>query len=343
MMFRLRRLMAVLLSLPLTASGQDSLRTGSFFRVETDNDVYQRRHDITDRYYTNGLRLTLLSNYWHRWPTRYLLPTFRQRPGRSYDRLYDFTLGQDTYTPRDIQNARFRDRPAYYDRPYAGHLFAAWGSTVSDSTAGRKLTTAFSVGVIGPLSLAAESQSGLHKIIDDPQPIGWDKQIKNDLSIGYYARYEGRPMGRLFRELDLIGAVEGNVGTFTNYAGTSLMLRFGRFNDYFQNATGLYDPHYRSESRMSGRQRRFQFYTFLRPAFRAVLTNASLQGGLLNRSREPYALPSSQLRHRYAQIEWGGVIGYRGFQFAYTIIRRGREHDSGDRQQWGRIATLWRW
>lgn len=335
-MFRLLRLPAVLLCFSGLAFGQDSLRTGSYFRVDSDNDVYQRYRDITDRYFTNGLRLTLLSNYWHRWPTRYLLPTFHPRPGRRYDRLYEFALGQDMYTPRDIRRPRFNEAPAYYDHPYAGYLFVAWGLTVADGTGGRKLTTSLSLGVLGPLSATAEAQMGLHHLINNLQPIGWGKQIKNDPAVSYYARYEGRPVGRLLRDLDLIGGLEGNVGTLTNYLGTSLMLRFGRFNDYFQTATTLYE-------RASPQQRRFQFYAFVRPTLRAVLDNSTLQGGWLNRNREPYALPFSQIRHGYAQLEYGGIIAYGGFQFSYTITRRGREYETGDRHQWGRIGAFWRW
>ncbi len=327
--------MAVLLSFPLTALSQDSLRAGSYFRVDSENDIYQRYRDITDRYFTNGLRLTLLSNYWQRWPTRHLLPTFHQRPGRRYDLLYYFTIGQDIYTPRDILKPRFTSAPAYYDHPYAGYLFAAWGLTVSDAAGSRKLTTNLSLGVLGPLSLAAEGQMGLHHLIHNPQPIGWDKQLRTDPMLNYYVRYEGRPIGRFVRELDLVGGAEANAGTLTNYLGTSLMLRFGRFNDYFQNATSLYD-------RNAPHQRPLQFYTFIRPTLRAVLDNSTLQGGWLNRRGEPYALPFSQIRHGYAQLEYGGVVAYKGFQFAYSVVRRGREYDSGERHQWGRIVVAWR-
>lgn len=349
-MFRLRWLLAALLSVPLTVLGQDSLRTDRFFRVDSDNDLYQPRRAITDRYYTNGLRLTFQSNYWRRWPTRHVLPRFRPRPGRRYDLLYDFAVGQDTHTPRDIRRPRFSETPAFYDSPYAGYLFVAWGLTVSDGTGGRRLTTNISLGVLGPLSLAAEGQIGLHKLIDDPSPLGWEKQLRNSPAVSYHVRYEGRPIGRLFRELDVTGALEGNVGTMTNYLGTSLMVRLGRFNDYFQSATGLYEsrfPRQKSDESMlaghSAGQRRFQFYAFLRPALRAVLDNSLLQGGWLHRNRESYAVPFSQIKHGYAQLDIGGAIAYQGFQLAYTVSQRGREYDLGEQHRWARISAVWRW
>lgn len=333
-MCHLRRLLAVFVCFPLLALGQDSLRTDSYFRVDSENDLYH--HPLTDHYYTNGLRLTLLSNYWHRWPTRYLLPTFHQLPGRRYDLLYEATLGQDLYTPHSINRARFNEAPVYYDRPFAGYLFAVFGLTVSDAAGGRKLTSQLTVGVIGPLSTGAETQMGLHHLIRDVQPVGWGKQIQNDPAISYMIRYEGRPLGRLARAFDLIGGLEGNVGTLSNYAGTSLLLRLGLFNDYFQNATGLYE-------RNKPNQHPFQVYAFARPTLRAVLDNSLLTGGWFNHNREPYSLPFTELRHGYAQLEYGVTLAYKGFSGSYSIIWRGREYRTGEAQPWGRILLLWRW
>ncbi len=334
-------LIAMLLSVPQMAVSQDSLHTDSYFRVESENDVYQlRQRDITDRYYTNGLRLTLQSNYWQRWPTRRLLLGLPNRFDRNYDRLYQFEVGQEIYTPRSIvrPSPEYRASTAVYDRPYAGYLYVSWGLITSDAVGGRKLTTNLLLGVIGPLSVGSGAQKELHHIINEPQPVGWNRQLRDDPAISYSVRYEGRPIGRSGRDLDVIGLLEGNVGTLTNYAGTGLTVRFGRFNDYFQHATGLYDSR-----RSAAGQRPFQFYAFVRPIFRAVLDNSLLMGGILNRNHEPYALPARELEHFYTQLEYGGVIAYRGFQLSFTTVRRGREYISGEGQQWGRIATTWRW
>ena len=344
-MHRLGWRLAVLLSLSLKAWGQDTLRTDSFFRVESENDVYQlRSKDVTDRYYSNGLRLTLQSNYWARWPTRRFLLTLPHRANHAYDRLYQVEIGQETYTPRSIVRPSPELQNGHYDHPYAGYLYASWGVVSTDATTGHKLTSNLVLGVIGPLSAAAEGQKALHRLINDIQPVGWNRQIRNDIALSYSVRYERRLMGEPVRNIELIGLLDGNAGTLTNYAGAGLTLRFGRFNDYFQRANGLYDSRLaRRRNGAAGGQRPVQFYTFVQPMFRAVLDNSVLTGGWLNGDNEPYALPFRELRHGYAQFEYGGVVAYRGFLFSFTTVVRNREYQSGERQQWGRITTYWRW
>ncbi len=344
-MHRLGWLLAILLSLPLVAWSQDTLRTDSFFRIESENDVYQlRKKDITDRYYSNGLRLTMQSNYWSRWPTRRLLLTLPVRANHAYDRLYQVEIGQETYTPRTIVRPSPEVQNGHYDRPYAGYLYTSFGVVSTDATSGRKLTSNLVLGVIGPISAAAEGQKALHRLIHDIQPVGWNRQIRDDIAVSYSVRYEQRLAGQPLRHLELIGLLDGNIGTLTNYAGTGLTLRFGRFNDYFQRANGLYDSRLaRRRNGVTGGQRPFQFYTFVQPMFRAVLDNSLLTGGWLNGNKEPYALPFAELLHGYTQLEYGGVVAYRGFLFSFTTVVRSREYHTGERQQWGRITTHWRW
>lgn len=334
-----------------------------YVRLTFENDVLQLRPtDIRDHDFTNGIRLDLMGNFWGKLFTRHVLLEFPKEPGRTYDYLYSFSVGQEMYTPDDIKVPTIIRN----DRPYAGWLYMTSGLITTDPIRARKLTSSVSLGVMGPLSRSDSVQSFVHRLFDFPPPAGWRNQIANDIGLSYAVRYEARPFAQLHRSFDLIGMVEGQLGTVTNFIGAGGMLRIGQFNDYFQNATGLYD------SRLSVRpvtdpslynrmdltrleqtnalpdnkhaqlptNRRFQAYGFMRPLIRAVLDNSFLQGGWTSRYRNPYTIPSEEIERFYINVEYGGVLSYGRTQLTYTQSFRTREFRFGKVQQWGRISLL---
>ncbi|MEZ0606996.1 lipid A deacylase LpxR family protein [Fibrella sp. WM1] len=305
---------------------------GAFVQLDWENDAFQvHQRSVSDRYYSNGIRVTHLSNYWQKWPTRLALLRLAAKENRVYTPLYTFTAGQDIYTPRDTKTVR---RPLYpNDRPYAGYLYLSWGLTTTDPTGGRRLSSALTLGVIGPLSGAAELQEGIHTLLKQPVPVGWGAQIKNDPMVSYSVRYEGRSIPRFSSVFDVITDVEGTIGTLTNAAGMGGTLRIGLANDYFQHPTGMHDAGYVSS-------RRFQCYAFVRVGFRAVLDNALMQGGWLNGSKNYYALPAVELQHFLGQLDVGGVIGSKNVQLAFIQHLRTAEFVGALVDQWGHLSLL---
>ncbi len=321
-----------------TTAVADSTRPGSYCRLDWENDGFQlRSKNISDRYYTNGIRLTLGSNAFRTWPTRHALLTFSALPDRTYGRQYDLSVGQEIYTPR---NLTIRDRPLYpTDQPYAGYLYLKWGLVTTDATAGRKMTSNLVLGVIGPLSGAAEVQSTLHDARNYPRPLGWGTQMPNDPAISYYIKYEARAIPQFTPVFDVIGQVEGNIGTLSNYAGMGTQLRIGLFNDYFQNATGLYSP---PVGRSKYPRRNVQFYAFLGTSFRAVLDNSLLQGGWLSGKTNFYALPAVEMKHFIGLIDFGGAIVVKNFQFTFTQSLQTPAFIAGLDHQYGHLSLLFR-
>lgn len=314
---------------------QDTLQSGSFLRIDVENDAFQMRpKNISDRYYTGGLRLTYLSNYWHRWPTRHALIRITPKPGRTYGYLYDLTVGQEIYTPRNTKIAR---RPLYpNDRPYAGYLYLSWGVVTTDVTGARRLNSNLIIGAIGRVSGAAEVQGLLHDVLGQTPSAGWGAQLKNALAISYYVKYEGRLVPRFSPAFDILGHVEGNIGSLSNFAGTGGTLRIGLFNDYFLNATELYDPN------AGLTRRKFQCYAFVGASFRAVADNALLQGGLLHGQDNYYALPAVEMKHFYGQTSIGGVIAYKNARLTFTQYLRTTEFVDALDDQWGQVSLLFK-
>lgn len=182
----------------------------------------------SDQHYTSGLKVSWLSADlvdWgqHGWRKRFvdLLP-FVNRPGGQKN--FGFALGQNIYTPRDATRAN----PDPADRPYAGWTYLELAFVSKTSAVSDRLS--LQAGIVGPNSLARESQRTLHRWIGSTRPMGWDYQLRNEagVNVGYerrwrlYARALVQTLG-----LDLIphlGASLGNVQTYANAGGT---LRFG--------------------------------------------------------------------------------------------------------------------
>ncbi len=362
----------LLVWLPVTSMAQDPSSPAvvgpkdpsrRYVRLMFENDVLQLRPtDIRDHDFTNGVRIDLMGNFWGRLFTRQVLLEFPKEPGRRFDYLYSFSIGQEMYTPDNIRVPTIIRN----DRPYAGWLYLASGLITTDPIGARKLTSSVSLGVMGPISRSDSVQSFIHHLFGFTHPAGWNNQIANDIGLNYAVRYEARPFKQIHRAFDLIGMVEGNLGTVTNYIGAGGMLRIGQFNDYFQNATGLYDPRLTAHSvadptlysRMdsvrreqlkgpsnhkhpqSPANRRFQLYGFMRPLIRAVLDNSFLQGGWTSRFRNPYTIPSEDIERFYINVEYGGVLSYGRTQLTYSQSFRTREFQQGKVQQWGRISLL---
>lgn len=337
-----------------------SLPSQAQFSLDVENDVIQlRRPTMTDRYFTNAVRFNALGNFWRRLPTAFFLIKFKENS----DLLYGFALGQHIYTPIDLTQTEVITT----DRPYAGWLYLSHSLIATDAKHQQKLTTELDLGVIGQLSLAAEIQRKIHEWGNFTEPKGWGNQIKNDVGINYYVKYEKRFLPQFHKSIDFIPCVEGHIGTVTNYIGVGTTLRVGVFNDYFSTATGLYErkrekvyqdtAHYKEfydEESLSKRKRKqnvsldsliakrannkWQVYFFIQPLFRTVLDNSFLQGGWTSSRRSPHIISADRLRRFYAQTEFGFVVSYAQCQVSLSHLFRTAEFEGAFNQQWGKVS-----
>ncbi len=363
------------------SAAQAQERRSSFIDVQWENDAFQlRRRDISDRYFTNGVRINYWNKIWRKIPTSFLLINF----GRGSDNLYGLSIGQEIYTPTNIEaDSVLRD-----DRPYAGWLYLGHSLISNDPGREQRITSSLHLGVMGPYSLAAETQEWVHRQIDSPDPQGWGFQIKNDIGVNYHVKYEKRFLRQIHERFDLIQCVEGHIGTVTNFIGLGTMIRVGLFSDYFLNPTGLYDRNPQFETKQIERQQRFyefdnlpqeerdqletqygdtanipdevleqrienlikrqsnrkwQFYFFIQPMFRAVLDNSFLQGGVINGNESIHVISADELERFYAQVEYGGIISYGKCQIAFSQLFRTSEFSGAFNQQWGKLTLTVGW
>ncbi len=171
----------VVLATALTGLGAESgpsSSQGSTLIITEENDYFAG----TDEHYTNGIKLNWISRDLkgyvedERLP-RFVMPylgvlPFVNRPGQVYN--IGIALGQNMYVP---QNTR-ATYPLPNDRPYAGWTYVSLA--VHAKTPTQLDTIETSVGIIGPSSLAGETQNTYHSLIGIQRVEGWNNQLKNE-------------------------------------------------------------------------------------------------------------------------------------------------------------------
>ncbi len=213
-----------------------------------ENDLFGQ----SDRNYTNGIRFSWISpdisSYendealpkWLR-DTNDFLHFFHDRSqlkrcskarteryeGNCLSRNLVVSLGQLIYTPEDVQSKSLIKT----DRPYAGYLYSQFAyHTRSDN---RLDSIEFSIGLIGPASLAQASQDFIHDLRDFDKFQGWDNQLDNELGLGMLYELKQRvfsqPLSQNRLQHDLISHAGLNLGTVSTYINTGFEYRIGRY------------------------------------------------------------------------------------------------------------------
>lgn len=296
----------------------DSVSTARLVAYTFANDAYFR----TDYYFTQGMTGSVV------------LPALRQLPGARLLRWgpagglshYGLRLRYDGFTPLRIQDDFIRRG----DRPYAAYLYA---DLFRATTRGhRRLTTALSLGVIGPAAGAKGFQTKLHALLGAPTPRGWDYQVRNDLVLGYAARLEQRLLG-LGRAVELIGGGTAALSTLRTYAGADARLRLGLLNPYFANlgvapraaqGTGL---------------QRVQLYAEAQVETRLIGYDATMQGGLLRRDN-PYTLSARDLKRGVLQATGTLGLGYAGLRLTASAVQISPEFRGSRLHRWTQLGLL---
>ncbi|MFZ4543991.1 MAG: lipid A deacylase LpxR family protein [Saprospiraceae bacterium] len=303
-------------------------------RIINDNDYYKMR-DGTDRYYTNGFSIEFQSQMKiKRKRLRLAFPQVGSATSRSLEIRYGFTT--QAYTPENAYTLSGQ----LESRPYAGlALFSATGIS-NDANTNRRLTTSYSLGMIGPATKQKEMQTWFHTITNRKQPVGWENQIANDLALNTAAQYEWR-LWKPAKPIEFTGQIEANCGSLMNFAGIGGEFRLGFMNDYFRNTLGLslHSP-ISDFSPGNSSERKYQFYFFGKGMGRVVLDNSLLEAGYFNFKNSPYRLSKAQIEKFYAQFEFGYVFAAPHFSVSFSQIYRTAEYKGGKSAQWGSVALI---
>jgi lipid A 3-O-deacylase len=340
-MFRFIFIFSFFLSLSniVFAQGKKSSER-AFLRLTNDNDFYKMR-DGTDQYYTNGLFLEYQPKNTNRdLGIRRIFPKLTSSQATYTQPRYGF--GMLTYTPLNAYDTTNHLR----DRPYAGWAYLSAGAVSNDAIKGERLTTTYSIGMLGPMTRQGAMQIWFHESTKRKVPKGWDKQIANDLALNCNLVYE-RMLWNPASPLEFVAIADANCGSVMNYASVGGMFRLGFMNDYFSAVSGL-SP---KATKLMGRQptrrvisenlnRKMQMYFYAKGLGRAALDNSLLEGGYLNFKNSPYKLRKADTNKFYAQYEFGYVFATRYFSILFSQTFRTKEFKLGEATQWGTVGIV---
>jgi len=172
-------LLPLLLSLLAGPPAQAAtLADEAFWRFNFGNDIFFQK----DNKLSAGWVLQRHSAPVDRWSELQDMPGFMRRWAGQMDPLSQpglvrrahWAIGQVIQTPTDItRKERILD-----DVPYAGALTlqAGWYAFDDREFRGLELTT----GIVGPLSLAEQTQTVIHRLLGNDIPQGWDHQLRTE-------------------------------------------------------------------------------------------------------------------------------------------------------------------
>jgi lipid A 3-O-deacylase len=283
-----------------------------YFRIHYENDYFSG----TDIYYTQGINL----EYVHPAVERLLSSKLLLRSSTK-ETKFGISLEHEGFTPTSLTHPEI----LYGDRPFAACLFLKTFSIVNDPERMERISSDFSAGVIGPAAGGEQIQEAIHRVVKATLPQGWQNQIQNDVILNYQADYE---RGLLhYDKYFLFSGVAGlRAGTFNTKAtlGTSLMM--GYFDNPFTN--------------FSKQKSKTQVYLYGEPLLNLVGYDATLQGGLINKS-SPYTISSPAISRYVFQGNSGLVIKLNGLQLEYFQTFLSKEFITGHYHIWGGVRVGW--
>lgn len=303
------------LATPLFAQRSDNTAfyrnvTGDkYFRIHYDNDFYTK----TDYYYTQGYSLELVNPALRKNPVSAIL--IKLKDSRS---KYGLAFEHFGFTPTSIKS----DVILRGDRPFAGVIMLKSFSISVDTIRKQRLVSTLSLGMIGPAAFAGRMQATIHRWTDDPEPHGWQYQIRNNPVINYEVSHE-KELLNLPDILSVNTSIQARAGTLSDKVQAGFSLTLGRFDSSF----GKPDKSHRKN---------FRAYVYSQPLVGLVGYDASLQGGFVNRS-SPYTLKSNEINRITFQNNFGAVINIWKIYVEYYQTYLSKEFKAGRQHRWGRV------
>jgi len=282
----------------------------NYFRVNYENDYFT----ATDRNYTQGYSLEYMNALFKKNPINHLFLQPKNamvKAGLAFEHL--------GFTPKNLSSHEIE----LGDRPYAATAMLKSFLIATDTLTNIRVSSSFSLGIIGPMAMGYEIQSGIHAAIDGVEPSGWKHQIDNHVVISYEVGLE-KELINLNDILALRANSNLKVGTLFSQASLGTNLIIGKLNT----------PYSKTSSK-------FSFYVYAQPLFNAIAYDATLQGGLVG-DKSPYTIPSRNLERFNLQVKYGAVMHYKKIFLAYSRANITKEFSTGTNASWGGVHVGFR-
>jgi len=210
--------------------------------------------------------------------------------------VFGWRIGQALYTASDIKLAPEEIRPS--DHPYAGWLYAGFFKEVHRAD-GSSQKVGVDIGCLGPCAGGEWTQTQFHRIIDQPLPQGWSRQVKNEFGVVLHA--DIAPVRwSLGTAIDATPSMNGRFGNIFTEVGAGILVRAGRLNLLPGQRT---------------------LHAFLRADAKAVGYNATLQGGYFSKGNPHTVDPKRFVGEVEIGMAWAGET----FGTKFSLTRRSNE------------------
>jgi hypothetical protein len=283
--------------------------SGKSIRLHYENDFFSS----SDIYYTQGINLEVYNpGLKNSFLSRMLL---RLPEGKTNYGIAAEHLG---FTPTSISSSAILEG----DRPFAACLMAKTFSVSNDSVRNLQVSSTFSFGIIGPGAGGKQFQSAIHRWINDRQPLGWDNQISNDIILNYSASVVKGLV--TLKHLVLSAKASLSAGTLNSYLSGGFILMGGLFENHW--------------GRKSIRRRKFQVYVYDEPVGSLIGYDATLQGGIFNRT-SPYTISNQEICRGVFQNNAGIIFVIRKVQLEYFQSFITKEFATGQLHHWGGVRV----
>jgi len=212
----------------LPTSANDTSVESATWRFEFDNDIVFNK----DNKISSGWSLQKYSAVASSWETLEDVPHFVRNwakviPGLKEEGLVyraGIAIGQIIQTPNDLSRSDLIEN----DVPYVGALTlqATWYAYNDIEFRGFEIV----IGIVGPPSLAEQTQKTVHNLVGADEPMGWDNQLSTEPLINFnYMRklklyHHGNPAGLSF---DTTISANAGLGNLFTQASVAVEIRFG--------------------------------------------------------------------------------------------------------------------
>lgn len=270
------------------------INSDSYLRVNYENDLFYG----TDKNYTQGFNLELVLPSISKNPINHLF----YQPKLSVIR-HGLIVEHNSFTPDryDLEEIQ------YEDRPFASTLTLKSFLVAINTLKASRITSSLSLGVIGPNAFGNEVQTVIHEVTESSIPMGWENQIKNDIVINYDFGFE-KQLLKYRNIFSLQSKVNGEIGTLYTNASAGFNTTLGIINTPFSSSDG---------------SNNFAFYIYTQPLINIIGYDATLQGGLFNRT-SPHTISSDRINRFTGQLNFGVVLKLKSLYIEYsnTIITK---------------------